>query len=297
WSALAERKAVLMTHALQQVPETPSGCAWVTYARCHDDIGWAVSDEDAAGVGLSGALHRTFLSDFYSAHFPGSFARGATFQFNARTGDRRISGSLASLAGLEVAQENQDSREIELAVRRILLLHNLIFALGGIPLIYMGDELGLLNDYSYLSDPDLAGDNRWIHRPRMDWNRAAQRQDDRTIVGQIFQGILALVAARKATPALHAQAGSYAVSTYNEHVFGLLRDSPRGRILVVANVSEDAQRVSGTRLQELGFGGALTDLITGLKLDGWPALTLEPYQVLWLSRLAANETGRLANYD
>lgn len=297
WSALAERRAVLMTHALQQMPETPTGCAWVTYARCHDDIGWAVSDEDAAGVGLSGVMHRAFLSEFYSGRFPGSFARGATFQFNPRTGDRRISGSMASLAGLEVAQESQDWRQIELAVRRILLLHNLMFAFGGTPLIYMGDELAMLNDYSYLQEPDKVEDNRWLHRPRMDWKKASSRHDADSVTGQMFQSILALVAARKATPALHAQAGSFAVWTHNEHVFGLLRDSPRGRLLVLANVSEEVQTVPGLRLQELGFGGLLTDRITGQQLDAWPSLSLEPYECVWLSAPSRQDAGRLAHYD
>ena len=284
WSALAEQRAVLMTHALQQIPETPSGCAWVTYARCHDDIGWAVADEDAGGVGLSGARHRNFLSDFYSGRFPGSFARGATFQFNPRTGDRRISGSMASLAGLEVAQEKQDRHEIELAVRRILLLHNLMFAFGGIPLIYMGDEVGMLNDYSYRERPELAGDNRWLHRPRMDWERAEERHDDESIAGRVYQGILRLVVARKTMPALHAQAGSFPVWTNNEQVFGLLRDSPRGRILILANVSEQAQPLPGQRLLELGFGGYLVDCISGAVLEGWPTLALSPYEVVWISR-------------
>lgn len=297
WSGLAERRAVLMTHALQELPETPSGCAWITYARCHDDIGWAVSDEDAAAVGLSGPLHRAFLSDFFGGRFAGSFARGATFQFNPRTGDRRISGSMASLAGLEVAQERQDPLEIELAVRRILLLHNLMFAFGGIPLIYMGDELGLLNDYGYLNDRDLAGDNRWMHRPVMDWNRAAERYDERSTAAQIYQGILALVAARKATPALHAQARTEAVYIHNDHVFALKRVSPRGRVLVLANMSEAVQTISEQRLRELGFDLPLVDLISGRELANTAALSLAPYETLWLARHPGDERGRLAYYD
>ncbi|MDX1654399.1 MAG: alpha-amylase family protein, partial [Candidatus Competibacteraceae bacterium] len=184
WSALAERNVVLTTHALQQFPDNPSSSAWNTYVRCHDDIGWAIRDEDAAAIGLNGFGHRAFLSDFYSGRFEGSFARGSTFQYNPRTGDRRISGTLASLAGLEQALEQQDPAGIELAVRRILLVHNLIFAFGGIPLLYMGDELGLLNDHGYLDDPDLAGDNRWMHRPNMDWQRAERRHDRDSVTGR-----------------------------------------------------------------------------------------------------------------
>lgn len=296
WSSLAERRAVLMTHALQQMPEIPSRCAWVTYARCHDDIGWAISDEDAAAVGLSGPLHRAFLSDFYSGNRADSFARGATFQFNPRTGDRRISGSMASLAGLETALEKQDWQEVELAIRRILLLHNLLFVFGGIPLIYMGDELGMLNDYGYLSDPALADDNRWLHRPPMDWQKAQERDNLQSVTGRIFSGLRRLVEARKATPALHAQAGSTPVWTHNEQVFGLLRHSPRGRLLILANFSEEWQDVPGYRLDELRFTGQLLNRLDGGRLEARPDLELEPYEVLWLTPLVS-EGERFAYYD
>lgn len=289
WSGLAERRVALMTQALQQMPDSPSGSAWTTYVRCHDDIGWAVRDEDAAAVGLSGALHRAFLSDFYTGRFAGSFARGATFQFNPKTGDRRVSGALASLAGLELALDNGDEEEVDLAVGRILLLHNLIFAFGGIPLIYMGDEIGTLNDYGYLDDPDLRDDNRWMHRPFMDWEKAAKRHDEETVTGQIFQGIRRLAEARQRTFELHAEAGTHAVWTHNKRVFGLLRASPRGRILILANFDEAAQTVPRHRVHELGFTGALFDCIEEAELDGWSPIELGPYQAFWLRRMEEAE--------
>jgi amylosucrase len=283
WSSLAERRVGLMTRALQNMPPIPTGAAWIAYVRCHDDIGWAVTDEDAAEVGLSGPSHRAFLSEFYSGRYPGAFARGATFQFNPRTGDRRISGSCASLAGLERALAEEDPREAELAMRRVLLLHNLIFALGGIPLLYMGDEIGLLNDASYLSDPDLAGDNRWMHRPAMDWQRAAERADWWSIPGRIFHGLTAMLETRRRTAAFHAQAGAFPVWTHNDAVFGLLRDSPRGRVLVLANFTERPQLVPGYRLYEMLFGGRLIDRLTARVLESAPGITLEGYEALWLT--------------
>jgi len=282
WSSLAERRVVLMTRALQNMPPIPSGAAWVTYVRCHDDIGWAVTDEDAAEVGLSGFAHRAFLSDFYSARFPDSFARGATFQHNPRTGDRRISGSCASLAGLEAALERQDAAAAELALRRILLIHNLIFAFGGIPLLYMGDELALLNDASYLDDPNLAADNRWMHRPPMDWATAAERRDWWSPAGRVFRGLTHLLAVRREMAAFHAQAQAQAIWTHNEAVLGLLRDSPRGRVLVLANFSERPQTIPGYRLHELGFGMRLIDRLTERVIDSAPGIALGAYEALWL---------------
>src|SRR4051812_14665697 len=145
WSALASGRVGLLTSTLRAMPPVPPGAGWLTYVRCHDDIGWAITPEDAARVGEDAYLHRRFLADFYAGEFPGSFARGARFQSDPRTGEARISGTCAALAGLGV--------DDELAVRRILLLHAIAFAHGGLPLIYMGDELGLGNDRSYLDDP------------------------------------------------------------------------------------------------------------------------------------------------
>lgn len=282
WSCLAERKVVLTTHALQQMPPIPSGTSWVTYVRCHDDIGWAITEEDAAAVGLEGFAHRSFLSNFYTGRFPGTFASGTTFQFNPRNNDRRVNGSLASLAGLETAVSNQSWHEVEMAIRRILLLHSVIFAYGGIPLIYMGDEIGQLNDHSYLENPDLANDSRWLHRPFMDWEKAALRHDRQTITGRIYNGLCQLVQARKCTEVLHAETAVHPIWTHNDQVLGILRDSPRGRLLILANVTEQPQTVGRGRLQQLGFNGLLHDQISQQPISLWGDLTLEPYQTLWL---------------
>ncbi|HSH02817.1 MAG TPA: alpha-amylase family glycosyl hydrolase [Anaerolineae bacterium] len=282
WSALAERKANLLTYALQRMPTIPANTAWCTYIRCHDDIGWAITDADAGGIGLSAHQHRSFLSDFYSGQFPHSFARGQTFQFNPKTGDRRISGSLASLAGLEKAIEEQNEHHIDLAIKRILLLYTLMLTFGGIPLLYMGDELGLLNDYTYQDNPNTAHDNRWLHRPRLDWHHAQQRQDATTIPGQLFQGIQKRIDKRKNLPLLHAQTQTDAVWIHNDHVFGLLRHGQRGRLLILANMTEHAQTIPRYRLDELGFAGRGYDHLTETRLPSWGNITLQPYQTVWL---------------
>ena len=164
WSALATRDARLMTHVLKtHFPEHLTNATYATYIRCHDDIGWAITDEDAAAIGVTGFGHRAFLSDFYEGSFPGSFARGALFQVNEETGDKRISGTFASLAGLERAREADDAEGIANAVQRILLGNALIASFGGVPLIYMGDEIAMTNDHRYMRVPEHAHDSRWIH--------------------------------------------------------------------------------------------------------------------------------------
>ncbi|WP_233153897.1 amylosucrase [Scytonema sp. HK-05] len=285
WSTLATRKVTLMTHVLHDMPRVLLGSTWITYIRNHDDIGWAITDEDAAAVGENGFLHRQFLIDFYNNTFPGSFAKGALFQYNPVTRDARISGTTASLAGLEAAVAKQDDYEIDLAVRRILLLHSIIMVYGGIPLIYMGDELGLFNDRSYLSDSTNAEDNRWMHRPPMDWTKAKSRHDSTNIVGRIYKGLLNLLAARKYEPALHYLGLIQPMWTDNDHVFALLRRNPKGRLLLLANFHESEQSVTADLLQYSDLGGNVRNLLAEGSLltlaDG--RIHLAPYESMWLA--------------
>src|SRR3954471_3421399 len=206
WSALASRRVALMTHTLRAMPRVPPLSGWVTYVRCHDDIGWAITEEDAAAVGEDGYLHRRFLADFYAGDFPGSFAGGARFQPDPRTGDARTSGMAAALTGLEHARGRGDEAAVELAIRRVLTLYAIAFCHGGLPLVWMGDELGLGNDDGYRDAPARADDNRWMQRPPMDWDAAGRRHDPVTVEGRLFGGLRRLVAARRATRAVHAQA-------------------------------------------------------------------------------------------
>jgi amylosucrase len=271
WSALASGRVTLLTSALRAMPPVPPGAGWVTYVRCHDDIGWAITEEDAARAGEDGHLHRRFLADFYAGDFPGTFARGARFQPDPHTGEARTSGSAASLAGLESAP---DEVAVELAIRRVLLLYALAFAHGGLPLIYMGDELGLLNDPAGREDPD----NRWMHRPFMDWAAAERRHDPATVEGRLWAGLRRLVAARRSTPAIHVQGRSEARWTGNDHVFALWREQAGERLLVVANFTADRQRVV--------LDVPVTD--AAAEVDGRPlerdgdAIVLAPYQHLWV---------------
>ncbi len=91
-----------------------------------------------------------------------------------------------------------------------------------------------------------------------------------------------MIGVRKQLHPFHAQAAASAVSMHNEAVFGLLRHSPRGRILVLGNFSEQPQQISAYRLYELGFGRQLVDHLTGQSIHGHYDLPLAPYQALWL---------------
>ena len=209
WSSLATRDVRLAERALSHRRAAPAPTSWVTYVRCHDDIGWAVSDADAAAAGIDGFAHRRFLADFYAGRFPGSFGRGALFQDNPATGDARISGMAASLCGIEAALEppdgSADPGALTAAVRRLLKsMYAIVFSFGGVPLIYMGDELAMRSDPGWAADPAHAQDNRWMHRPLMDWDLAGRRHDPTSLEGRVFGAIRRLADARRSLLALRA---------------------------------------------------------------------------------------------
>lgn len=283
WSALASRNTRLAEVALGAFRAKPTTATWGTYVRCHDDIGWAISDEDAAAAWLNGYQHRVFLSDFYSGEAPGSFARGLVFQYNPATNDRRISGTLASLAGLESALEAGDESRVTDAVARILLLHAVILGFGGVPLLYMGDEIGMLNDYGYADDPDHADDNRWVHRPRMDWEAvAAANADWASPQGRILTGLKHLIGVRKRTPHLHASVESRVVESREPRLLILKREHPLGAMVQVYNVSEDTAELPTEIVRRL-VGDAAVELISGHAYDLTPpTVSIQPYQPLWL---------------
>jgi glycosidase len=278
WDALATRDVRLLRHSMSRRFGIPEDCAWVNYVRVHDDIGWTFADEDAAELGINGFNHRQFLNRFYIGKFEGSFAAGVPFSFNPITQDMRISGTGASLAGLEQAIKQNNPEYREMALRRLLLIHSIILSAGGIPLLYLGDEIATLNDYTYEQDPHKAEDSRWVHRPRFDWKRAETRADEATDAGRIFTGLQRLIALRQSTPAFGGHE-TFFFDTGSKHVLGFIRSK---QIAVLSNFSEQTIRLNPAVLNAYGVHGSQIDLVTDAAIDVSNGLVLEPYQFVWL---------------
>jgi amylosucrase len=286
WSMLASRDVTLAVHALRGMPVAPSNTAWITYIRCHDDIGWAISDEDASAVGLIGWNHRSFLSDWYAGLFAGSTSRGLVFQHNPATGDRRISGTAAALAGLDAAWGDPsapDPAAVDLAIRRLLLAHAVVLGFGGVPVLWMGDELGLPNDDSWASEPGHEPDNRWVHRPRMPWPLADLRSQPTSVPGRMFAGVQHLAAVRAGLEHLHASVPSEALPASDPGMLAVLRLHPLGPMLGLYNVTESRRPWPFERIAGLGLAAsadALTGLATEAGEDG--NIWLAPYEARWI---------------
>jgi amylosucrase len=238
-------------------------------------------------VGYDPRAHRQFLLDYYTGAYEDSFARGLAFGHNNKTGDARISGSLASLIGLESALEENDTDRIEQSLQRILLLHSILMSFGGIPLLYYGDEIGTINDCTYLEDESKANDSRWAHRPKIDWEKAARRNTKDTVEYKLFSAIKKMIAVRKEIPAFADYNNRELIDSQNPHLFVFSRfNYHTGSVLVVANFDDSPQYLN---LNELGSKvlsqhGAICDLFSGES----PAmfkdqLVIPPLHFYWLS--------------
>jgi amylosucrase len=278
WSALAAKDTRLFCSAMNRFPAKPSTAAWGTYLRCHDDIGWAIDDGDAATVGLNGFEHRRFLSEYYAGLYPMSDARGVVFQENLATGDRRISGTSASLAGIEAALAGDDPAHVDLAVQRLLLAYRIVLGFGGLPLIWMGDELAVRNDYDFVDDPEHADDNRWIHRPAMPWSTAELRHVEGTLEHQVWHALRHSIAVRASLPSLDASVETEIVDPVNPAVLVFIRRHPVQTMVGVYNMTADPQELARWVLP---VGNWAWDALTeDTPLSDGP-LWLEGYQTRW----------------
>jgi len=281
WEALATREVKLLEHSMRNRYRTPAGCTWVNYVRCHDDIGWTFDDQDARNIGLDPVGHRKFLNKFYTGDYPGSFSKGVPFQFNADTGDVRISGTFSSLAGLEDAVEKQDTELIERAIRRINLLRSIQVSIGGIPLLYIGDEWGMLNDYTYLTDPTKVNDSRWVHRSRKRWEAREDLTDQDTLEWRFFHEMVKLFNLRKKLPALR-NGGMEVIHTGNSHLFGYIRAFKDQKILIVNNFTEEPQLMETAHLRAWGVKGNVINLLNDVVLPENSNLILDDHRAVWL---------------
>lgn len=289
WNSLATRKTRLLTQSMKKSFAISDECSWVNYVRCHDDIGWTFDDAVADELGINPFDHRYFLNQFYTGRFEGSFANGVPFAENPSNGDCRVCGSLASLCGLEGALQTNDTKGIEEAVKRMLLLYGITFSIGGIPLLYSSDEIGKLNDYSYRFDESKKHDDRWVNRI------AVNNEDTALALGQtapaslaemaslrIFSGLQKMIGIRKQY-AIFGQAQTHILDSDNQHCFVFMRESTKGeKLLVVCNFSEHEQQLPRSLLTTVDCISSV-DLLSGdnVSMESTP-IVLAPFQQLWL---------------
>ena len=251
WDSVATKNATLLNQGLKSLPSKLDGATWLNYLRCHDDIGFGFDNHDIALSGYNPLEHRRFLVDYFTGEFNASSARGKPFGRNEKTGDARISGSLASLVGLQAAIENNDQVLTDNSCNHIIMLHALIMAFGGIPLLYYGDEIGTFNDYAYENDQQKSYDSRWLHRPHIDWEKSNLRHTRGTIEYRIFHDLKKLISIRKETNAFADFNNREMLELSNPTLFGFVRyniENPSDKVVIIANLSSEPQQIHCSEL-------------------------------------------------
>lgn len=259
WDMLASGETRVMLNAQHEILQKPYGTSWITYTRCHDDIGLGYDDYMIAQTGKEPYQHRKFLKEYYS--FSGdqwmSPARGALFSSNPKTGDARISGTLASLCGLEKALIEGNGPAIDQSIQKILMMQAHSIFLGGLPMLFYGDEVGYTNDYSYQNDPGKSYDNRWMHRPVIDWEKVNRKKVEGTVEEQIFEGTKRLLQIRKENELFSDLSNISWMSPHNIHVAGFIRRKGNERMYCLFNFSDKAAYLTWYAFREQGEGAVL----------------------------------------
>lgn len=282
WDALATGDTRVMLAAQHELLQKPLGTTWITYTRCHDDIGLGYDDAMIAAAGFNAYEHRKFLKEYYSGSFHNSPATGALFSVNPKTQDARISGSLASLCGLEKAIEQNNPSDIDTAIAKIILMQAQSMFLGGIPMLFYGDEVGYTNDYSYLGDPGKSYDNRWMHRPIIDWNKNALANEEGTIENRIYSATQQLIQLRKSLAVFSDSKNLTWLSPHNIHVAGFIRTDENKQLYCLFNFNHKPSYITWYLFKEHGFKPSyLKDHWSGKKHkvgSDHEYLVMEPYQ-------------------
>lgn len=264
WDALATGDTRVMLAAQHDILQKPYGPTWITYTRCHDDIGLGYDDEMIRQAGYLPYNHRTYLKDYYSGTHPNSISKGALFGVNPKTNDARISGTLASLCGLEHGISIKDNNIMDQSIHKLLLMQAQSMYLGGLPMLYYGDELGYTNDYSYLDDPAKNYDNRWMHRPMIDWSKNELRKKKSSIENIIFTATKKMIQIRR-SHSIFADANNIRWMTpHNVHVASFVRYDEQNKVFCLFNYSPLPAYLTWYTFKEQGSvqGDLLHDLWT-----------------------------------
>ncbi len=255
WDTLATGNTMLYLKSQHDILQKPLGTTWVSYTRCHDDIGLGYEDEKINEAGYIPYDHRKFIKEYYSGVHPYSTATGALFSINPTTQDARLSGTLASLCGLENAINNNDAAAIETAILKIILMQAHSLFIGGIPMLFYGDEIGYTNDYSYLNDAAKSYDNRWLHRPNIDWNKIEKRKIENTVEQKVFTATQKIIAIRKKFSVFTDNNNIEYLTPHNVHILGFVKQNENTQLFCLLNYSNQTQYLTWYALKEKGIKG------------------------------------------
>lgn len=276
WHTVATRDVKLLKKQLDIVNALPKDYVFLNYLRCHDDIGWGLDYDTLAQDGLSEIPHKRYLNDYFLGIAGDSNSRGELYNYDPVTQDARFCGTTASLCGIEKAGSEEDEQAMEKAIDLDVMLHAYMFMQSGIPILYSGDEIGQVNDYTYKKDVNKREDSRYIHRGAMNWDNVKKTDNPDSVEGRIYRRLQTLEKLRKKHPAFVSGASAWTLETYEQGVLCMGRYYDGEKILGIFNFSEQ-DKTAWIDEED----GKYVDLITGKRMEA-KGVNIPGYGFYWL---------------
>ena len=275
WNSIATRDIRLLKKQMDIVSRLPKQCTFLNYLRCHDDIGWGLDFDTMKQWGMEEPSHKRYLNDYFTGKIAGSISRGELYNDDPVTQDARFCGTTASMCGIEAAGFEGNAEKMQTAIQEDLMLHAYMLTQSGIPMLYSGDELGQVNDYSYKDDAEKASDSRYLHRGAFLWELADKRKDLSTVQGQLFQMLNRLEQIRRQENVFSQEAEVYTYDVHNDSILGILREYKGERFIALFNFSENEQTAW---MQEEGI---FRNLVNGEIVEVKDPV-LKGYEFVWM---------------
>lgn len=277
WNSVATGDTRLLRRQMDIVNRLPQEYTFLNYLRCHDDIGWGLDYDTLSKWGMKEVPHKQYLNDYFTGRIAGGTSCGELYNDDPVTKDARFCGTTASMCGIEQAIADGNQAALDDAIRLDVTLHAYMLTQSGIPMLYSGDEIGQLNDYSYREDPDKAADSRYVHRGAFRWELAKKRKAKTGVQGQLFQALQKLEKIRREEPVFGADANVYTYDVHNDSILCILREKDGELFFGMFNFSDSAQTAW---MQEEGtFTELLTEKLMELKNP-----VLPPHGFYWVKR-------------
>ena len=280
WNSIATRDIRLLKKQMDIVSRLPKQYTFLNYLRCHDDIGWGLDFDTMKQWGMEEPSHKRYLNDYFTGKIADSISRGELYNDDPVTQDARFCGTTASMCGIEAAGFEGNAEKMQVAIQEDLMLHAYMLTQSGIPMLYSGDELGQVNDYSYKDDAEKASDSRYLHRGAFLWELADKRKDLSTVQGQLFQMLNRLEQIRRQENVFSQEAEVYTYDVHNDSILGILREYKGERFIALFNFSESEQTAW---MQEEGI---FRNLVNGEIVEVKDPV-LKGYEFVWMKMLGS----------
>ena len=270
WHTVATRDIRLLRKQMDIVCALPREYTFLNYLRCHDDIGWGLDYATLKEWGMEEVAHKKYLNDYFQGKIEGSVSRGELYNEDPVTGDARFCATTASMCGVESAGFEQNDEKMNWAIRKDLMLHAYMFTQSGIPMLYSGDEIGQVNDYTYKEDPDKAADSRYIHRGKFNWDLVDNIKDKTSVQGRIFNGLEKLEKIRRTEAVFNTDAEVYTKDYSDTSILWIVRKAEGEELHAVFNFSDEGKTIwMPEKAVYTNLMTGVTEEVETVELSGW----------------------------